>query len=229
MEESRDIVALTEEYVRNEMNELDGSHDFHHIQRVRAMALKIAQIEQGVDLEIVQLAALLHDIDDWKYRKEGAKSQFKVREWLTSQNYDHVKLEKVFEIVEGIGFKSEIGTDSVKMSEMMERLPELAVVQDADRLDAIGAIGIARAFTFGGTRKSPLHNPDVELTTSKMTQDQYMKKSKFGGSTIQHFHDKLFHLKDMMKTDTGKMFAQERHDFMVQYVARFMLEWDANV
>lgn len=224
-----DIVTLTEEYVKHEMAGLDGSHDFHHIQRVKTLALRIAELEGNVDLEIVQLAALLHDIDDWKYKEVGAIELNRADYLLGRQGYDPEKTNKVVKIISLTSYKEELGCDSEMLSQYIKEYPELAVVQDADRLDALGAIGIARAFAFGGTRKSALHNPDIPLNTEKSTQDEYIKRAKSGGSTIQHFYDKLFHLKDMMKTESGKKIAQERHEFMVQFVDRFMEEWSGNM
>lgn len=107
------IVVLTEEYVRNEMNNLDGSHDFYHIQRVKSLALKIASAEGGVDLEIVQLAALLHDIDDWKYRDSATTGLSKTNDWLSAQHYGSIKMDKVLKIIELIGFENELDSGSV--------------------------------------------------------------------------------------------------------------------
>lgn len=105
-------------------------------------------------------------------------------------------------------------------------MPELDIIQDADRLNAIGVIGIARAFAFEGTRKLPLHTSDIPLVTSKTTHDEYVENAKKSRSVIQHFYDKLFHLKDMMKTVAGKQIAQDRHNYMTEFVDRFMQKWN---
>jgi uncharacterized protein len=191
------------------------------------LALKLAKMEGNVDTELVQLGALLHDIADWKYSGSEDEGPRRAREWLVSQNYDSEKTQKVIDIIEGIGFKSELGLTREQAIAKAERLPELAVVQDADRLDAIGAIGIARTFTFGGTRNTPLHDPTVALPDPQLlTKEAYMNRSKSGGSTIQHFYDKLLHLKDMMKTTSGKKLAADRHKYMEVFLEQFLAEWN---
>lgn len=206
---------------------LDGSHDFHHIQRVMNLAETLAKMEGVQDLELVQLGALLHDIADWKYSGSEMAGPEKARSWLLSQQFDKDRTDKVIAIVEGVGFKNELGMTREEAAAKAANNPELAVVQDADRLDALGAIGIARAFTFGGSKNRPLHDPESDITKDSpmLTKDQYVKKNS-NGATLQHFYEKLLHLKDLIKTPSGKKLAEERHHYMEIFVEQFLEEWD---
>lgn len=215
------------EAVEKEMSGLDGSHDFLHIQRVYNLATRLAQMEENVDMELVKLGALLHDIADWKYSGSETAGSEKARAWLLSQNYDASRTQQVVDIIDGIGFKNELGLTKEEAIALAAKNPSLAVVQDADRLDAIGAIGIARAFTFGGSKNRPLHDPHAteNENTQLMTKDGYMKRSN-NGATLQHFYEKLFHLKGMMKTNAGRQIAEERHQYMQTFVGQFLAEWE---
>lgn len=206
---------------------LDGSHDFLHIERVLKLACTIAKMEKVEDLELVQLGALLHDIADWKYSGSETAGPEKAKSWLESQNFDATRTQKVVEIIEGIGFKNELGLSLEEAAQRAANNPALAVVQDADRLDAIGAIGIARAFTFGGSKNRPLHDPScpVPTTLERLTKDQYVKRPS-NGATLQHFYEKLLLLKDLMKTDSGRKLAAERHKYMEVFMEQFLAEWD---
>lgn len=206
---------------------LDGSHDFLHIERVLKLACTIAKMEKVEDLELVQLGALLHDIADWKYSGSETAGPEKAKSWLESQNFDSTRTQKVVEIIEGIGFKNELGLSLEEAAKRAANNPALAVVQDADRLDAIGAIGIARAFTFGGSKLRPLHDPTcpVPSTLERLSKDEYVKRPS-NGATIQHFYEKLLLLKDLMKTESGRKLAAERHKYMEVFLEQFLAEWD---
>lgn len=170
-------------------------------------------------MELVELGALLHDIDDWKYSGSETAGLEKARSWLESQNFAAHRVESVLEIINGVGFKTELGNRN-------KPLPaEAAVVQDADRLDAIGAIGIARAFTYGGKKNRPLYDPSSPLTLALLSKEEYMARSSNQGATLQHFFEKLLHLKDLMKTPSGHKLAEERHNYMVTFVSQFLAEW----
>ncbi|XP_065867214.1 uncharacterized protein [Euphorbia lathyris] len=165
----------------------------------------------------VELAALLHDIDDYKYLRDPSEEKI-VENFLEEEGVDDIKKAKILAIIKGMGFKDEIaGVANGGFS------PEFGVVQDADRLDAIGAIGIARCFTFGGSRNRVLHDPAI-LRRSDISKEQYMKKEE--QTTVNHFHEKLLKLKDLMKTKAGRNRAERRHRFMEEYLKELYEEWD---
>ncbi|KXS12108.1 hypothetical protein M427DRAFT_87710, partial [Gonapodya prolifera JEL478] len=190
------------------------SHDFSHIDRVRRVALDIGKAEEA-DLAIVELAALLHDVKDYKYSGSEEAGPAAVKDFLQRKECPADVVSAVVQIVEGIGFKKSLPTSSSPngtQSKPSAPTPslELAVVQDADRLDAIGAIGIARCFTFGGARHRPiLEHGDGPRNSGTLTADQYSNKSR--RSTVAHFFDKLLLLKDRMNTCQGRRIALERH------------------
>lgn len=167
------------------------------------------------NLEIVDLAALLHDIDDWKYQTEDAPTKRAVQ-FLEAQNVPSEKIARVMAIIDTMGFKEELG------GAQREITVEFGCVQDADRLDAIGAIGIARCFTYGGHKKRALYDPEVP-PTEELSKEVYMQQGR-ESPTINHFYEKLFKLRGMMKTNAGKRIAEERHAFMEQFVAQFYKE-----
>lgn len=218
-----DVVARTEAHVRRELARADGSHDWWHVRRVRETALSLAREEGDCDLLIVELAALLHDVKDWKYSGDENAGANAAREWLMGVGgVGEEATEAVCEIVRGIGFKTELEGGGRAMSK------EFMVVQDADRLDAIGAIGIGRTFCFGGARNSPMHVPDVAPLVD-LTAEQYkaMRDDATRPNTvINHFYEKLFKLKGLMKTEAGRRRAERRHDVMVEFVKQFLAEWD---
>eukprot|EP01112_Ceratiomyxa_fruticulosa_P012176 TRINITY_DN3360_c0_g1_i2.p1 TRINITY_DN3360_c0_g1~~TRINITY_DN3360_c0_g1_i2.p1 ORF type:complete len:222 (-),score=37.11 TRINITY_DN3360_c0_g1_i2:154-819(-) len=218
MESHSPIITKTIQFVKDELANQDGSHDFHHIHRVWATARSLAKSEGVEDIEIVELAALLHDIQDWKYSGSETAGVEAARSWLHSQGYDPLKTEKIAEIIEGVSFKNELARKITSPSR------ELAVVQDADRLDAIGAIGIARTFTYGGAKKRPLYDPEHPYT-EEISKEQYMDQTR-PNPTVNHFYEKLFKLKDMMKTESGRHLAEERHKFMEMFLDQFYAEWD---
>lgn len=197
----------------------EGGHDWFHTNRVYNTAVKIAASEP-VDLLVVQLAALLHDIADSKFHQGDESLGPKMtREFLFSQNVDSVIIEHVVNIVQQMSFKNSFGPGSSFHSR------ELEVVQDADRLDAIGAIGIARCFNYGGFKNRPLYDPHV-APNLEMSKKEY-KAAK--GPSINHFYEKLLLLKDQMNTNTAKQLAIERHQFMELYLDRFYKEWEGEL
>ncbi|HWQ99784.1 MAG TPA: HD domain-containing protein [Candidatus Methylomirabilis sp.] len=207
------VIQQTHDHVRLALEGEGTGHDWWHIERVRALALRIGA-EEGADLFIVELGALLHDIADWKFHDDEHAGPRATREWLSSLNADQAVVDHVCDIVRGISFKG------AGVATNMETL-EGRVVQDADRLDALGAIGIARAFAYGGSKNRPLHDPDV-VPTLHATFDAYRRDQ---GTTINHFYEKLLLLKDRMNTRVGKRLAEERHRYMEEYLERFFREW----
>jgi uncharacterized protein len=193
----------------------EGGHDWFHIERVYRNSLLIAN-EEECDLEVVKLAALLHDIADSKFN-DGDESigPKTARTFLEQQNISQKTINHVVAIIENISFKG--GNFEKKFTSK-----ELEIVQDADRLDAIGAIGIARTFNYGGFKNRQLYNPEI-APQLKMTKEEY-KNSE--APTINHFYEKLLLLKDKMNTKTGKKIAQERHRFMELFLSQFYAEWD---
>ncbi|PKA55035.1 hypothetical protein AXF42_Ash003672 [Apostasia shenzhenica] len=221
MEESRRrrTLKMAEKLVESTMAGRDASHDPPHAFRVRDLALSLAN-EEGLNdgsLEVVELAALLHDVGDYKYNKDFTEDTATVEKFLGEEGVEESKKEKILGIIKGMGFKNEIAM-SAKDSSL-----EFCVVQDADRLDAIGAIGIARCFTYGGNKNRILHDPAV-APRQNLSKEKYMNKDE-KQTTINHFHEKLFKLKDMMKTEAGRRRAGRRHKFMEEFVEEFYEEW----
>lgn len=212
------IVHLTEKMVRERMEGESTGHDWWHVDRVRRLALHIAGAERGADKLVVQLAALMHDISDWKFNggDESAGPRL-AEEWLHSQGADTSTVERVCMAMESVTFRG-IGVSVVPST------LEGKIVQDADRLDAIGAIGIARAFAYGGRAGREIFNPSEKPQLHRSFEEYRKSRS----NTINHFHEKLL-LRDIMNTDTGRKLAQSRHDFMVEYLNRFSMEWDGKL
>ncbi|MBD1365546.1 HD domain-containing protein [Mucilaginibacter sp. ZT4R22] len=208
-----DIIARTTVFVQDTLKNAEGGHDWWHIQRVHTNAKRIAQTEKA-DFLIVELAALLHDIADSKFHNGDEEIGPKTAgDFLNSINVDSAVVEHVQQIIRHMSFKSSFDKATFHS-------PELAVVQDADRLDAIGAIGIARAFTYGGFKGREIYNPEVKPNL-KMSKAEYKNTT---APTINHFYEKLLLLKDKMNTATGKQMAQQRHDFMESYLQQFYTE-----
>jgi len=176
-------------------------------------------------MEIVELAALLHDVRDWKYSGSETAGVEAAKTFLESEEYDLNKIKTIVDIIGGVSFKNELSASTNKM----KLFAELAVVQDADRLDAIGAIGIARTFSYGGKKGTGMYDPEKDRSTMdvmEISKDEYMNKTKNNGSTVDHFYEKLLKLKDMMKTQTGKKMALKRHQFMELYLSQLFAEID---
>lgn len=211
----KEIVDTTIKYVKKELQEAEGGHDWWHIERVWKNSKLIAQNEQ-VNIFIVELAALLHDIADAKFHNGDENiGPEKAKQFLESLSVDNEIIHHVENIIRNISFKGgNFKNDFYSM--------ELAVVQDADRLDAIGAIGIARAFNYGGFKNRAIYNPSI-APDLQMNKDDYKKSN---APTINHFYEKLLLLKDRMNTSTGKKLAEERHRFMEFFLDEFYLEWE---
>lgn len=211
------LILNTVQFVKDTLSDAEGGHDWFHIERVWRNAQLIAKTEQ-VDMLVVELGALLHDIADAKfYDGDENIGPKKARAFLESQSVGEAIIEHVENIIKFISFKSSLDTNTPEFTSK-----ELDVVQDADRLDAIGAIGIARAFNYGGFKNRALYDPSIPPNLN-MDKDTY-KKSK--APSINHFYEKLLLLKDKMNTQTGKTLAQKRHDFMVDYLEQFFDEWE---
>ena len=210
------VLEQTADHVRQLLAGDSSGHDWWHIERVRGMALAIGRGE-GADLYIVELAALLHDIADWKFHGgDDGLGPRRAAEWLSALDVAPAVIEYISEIIRQISFKG------AQVATPMRTL-EGQVVQDADRLDAIGAIGIARAFAYGGHAGRALYDPDI-AAEGHASFEAYKKNS---GPTINHFHEKLLLLKDRMNTPTARRLAEGRHQFIVDYLQRFHAEWNA--
>jgi uncharacterized protein len=211
---SEELINKTIAFVKEQLADAEGGHDWFHIERVYKNALLISKNE-NVDGFVVVLGALLHDIADSKFHNgDETVGPQKAREFLFKHNVDSKVIEHVVNIIENISFKG--GNEAQKFRSL-----ELDVVQDADRLDAIGAIGIARAFNYGGFKNRALYNPDIKPNLN-MSKAEYKTSN---APTINHFYEKLLLLKDKMKTKTGKEIALDRHSYMEQFLKQFYSEW----
>lgn len=213
---SQNIIIKTKGFVENKLKGEGSGHDWWHIVRVYNNALNIAKNEKNVDLTVVELASLLHDISDWKFNDGDHNVGSDIATtWLQGLKVDNDIIHHVAEIIRDISFRGAAELSPMKSLEGM-------IVQDADRLDAIGAIGIARTFAYGGFVKREMYNPEV--LPEKHISFEHYKKSK--GTTINHFYEKLLLLKNRMNTDTGKKLALLRHNFMENYLEEFYKEWN---
>jgi len=209
------IISRTTDFVKHTLKDAEGGHDWFHIQRVFNNAKLIVKTENADDF-IVSLSALLHDIADSKFYNGDESIGPKIAtEFLMAQNIDSVVIEHVVQIIRNISFKG--GNVDRTFSSI-----ELDIVQDADRLDAIGAIGIARCFNYGGFKNREIFNPKIQPKLN-MTKEEYKNSN---APSINHFYEKLLLLKDKMNTKTGRRIATERHQFMEQYLEKFYAEWD---
>ncbi len=212
----KNIINKTIEFVKKELKDAESGHDWFHIERVYNNANLIAKAE-NVDISVVQLAALLHDIADSKFNNGNETiGPQKAKTFLKSINLEADKINHIVKIIANMSFSK-----SLENKELFTSL-ELQVVQDADRLDAIGAIGIARAFNYGGYKNRLMYDPKIAPKLNQ-TKEAY-KKSK--APTINHFYEKLLLLKDKMNTKTGKKIATERHNFMKLFLNQFYNEWN---
>jgi uncharacterized protein len=216
---TEDILKKTITFVKQTLANAEGGHDWFHIERVYKNSMLIAKSEP-VDEFVVALSALLHDIADSKfYNGDESLGPKLAREFLFKQNVDSAIIEHVVQIIKNISFKSGLeGKQKFKSA-------ELDVVQDADRLDAIGAIGIARTFNYGGFKNRAIYNPEIPPNLN-MTKEAYKAST---APTINHFYEKLLLLKDKMNTKTGKSLAVKRHEFMQAYLQQFYAEWNGKV
>lgn len=207
------ILAGAEALAREVLADDSSGHDWSHIERVRRLARTIAQ-EEGADIFVCELAALLHDIADEKIAGDELAGLARVRTWLQDNGAPHAAIERVMTIIETMSFA---GGDRPAMTTL-----EGQVVQDADRLDAIGAVGIARAFAYGATRGREMHNPNIPPRAA-MSREEYRAKA---APTINHFYEKLLLLKDRLNTARARQLAEARHRFMLDYLDQFYAEWD---
>jgi len=211
------IISKTKEYVENKLGGEGTGHDWWHTLRVYNTSIYIGE-KENANLLVVELAALLHDVADWKFNDGNSDIGPQLsRDLLESLGVDNDIINKVTTIIETMSFKG--GTTNSKQETI-----EGKVVQDADRLDAIGAIGIARAFAYGGYKERELYNPNIKPQKYK-DFEQYKKNI---GTTINHFYEKLLLLKDLMNTHSGKFMALERHEIMLKYLNQFFEEWNLN-
>jgi uncharacterized protein len=214
-------ITKTAEFVQKKFAGESSGHDWWHIYRVWRLSKHIANEEKGADLLVVELAALLHDIADWKFHGGDVEAGPKAaKQWLESINLDTKRLNHIEDIVRNTSFKG--GTNKQSMATI-----EGKIVQDADRLDAIGAIGIARTFAFGGHFGRPMHDPAAK--SQNYSSFDSFKKNLTEGSTINHFYEKLLLLKDKMNTKTAKKIALSRHKYMEQFLEEFYEEWDGKL
>jgi uncharacterized protein len=213
-----DLINKTILFVKEKLANAEGGHDWFHIERVYKNALLIAK-DENCDETVVKLGALLHDIADSKFHDGDETVGPRVaREFLEKEGVSEDTITHVIQIINNISFK---GGNNEKVFSSIE----LDIVQDADRLDAIGAIGIARAFNYGGFKNRAMHNPEIAPQLS-MTKEEY-KNSQ--APTINHFYEKLLLLKDKMNTESGKQIAKKRHDYMQGFLAQFYAEWDGEL
>ncbi|MET3684346.1 uncharacterized protein ABID56_002473 [Alkalibacillus flavidus] len=212
MEDEKEIIRRTEQMVKEKLESEGSGHDWWHIVRVVHNAQHISKTET-VDAWVVTMGALLHDVIDDKVVVDPDLERANLESWLENQGVSQYHIDQILAIIDTISFKHGF-----------EALPSLEaeVVQDADRLDAIGAVGIARCFTYSGSKGSPIHDPNL-FPRESMTPDQYRRGDS---SAINHFYEKLLTLKDKMNTEEGYRIACERHQFMEQYLQQFFAEWD---
>ncbi|GAA0451773.1 HD domain-containing protein [Alkalibacillus silvisoli] len=206
------IINITKQFVKEKLEREGTGHDWWHISRVVEMTRRIARIECA-DLFVCTMAALLHDLADEKVVMDEAKGLSEIQDWLSEQPVTEHEQQQILTIIQTISYKH--GQQSLATK-------EAKVVQDADRLDAIGAIGIARCFAFAGSKGNLIHNPEEEAELN-MTQERYRSKQ---GTAINHFYEKLLNLKSLMNTSEGYRIAQQRHQFMNQFLEQFYGEWE---
>ncbi|MEP3088903.1 MAG: HD domain-containing protein [Nonlabens ulvanivorans] len=210
------IILSTINFVKEQLSNAEGGHHWFHIERVWKNAKLIAASEENADLFIIELGALLHDIADSKFHDgDDTIGPQVARKFLEEQNLSEDVILHVENIIKYISFKG--GHQEQKF-----KSKELDIIQDADRLDALGAIGIARTFNYGGFKNRTIYNPDIKPDLN-MTVEQYKKST---APTLNHFYEKLLLLKDRMNTSTGKQLAQERHDYMEGFLNQFYAEWN---
>lgn len=216
--QEQEIIQQTIDFVKKTLAGAEAGHDWFHIERVYKTALTINESAQA-DTLIVSLAALLHDIADSKFNNGDEEIGPRIAaEFMESLNLAPEIILHVKQIILNMSYKASLGTVTFHSN-------ELEVVQDADRLDAIGAIGIARAFTYGGFKNRVLYDPAIP-PVENMSKEAYKNTT---APTINHFYEKLLLLKDLMRTEKGKAMAQQRHDFMLQYLEQFYKEWEGKL
>jgi uncharacterized protein len=207
------VITNAEQFVRIKLARDFSGHDWWHIDRVRNNAVSIAQ-KENADVFLCELTALLHDLTDEKLVSDVREAEQQLNSWLVDQGLPQPYVDQVLEIISTMSFKGGSGPAMTTL--------EGQIVQDADRLDAIGAVGISRVFAYSGAKGRPIHDPTVK-PREVMTKDEY----RSGNDTaINHFYEKLLKLKSLMNTEIGKQMAEQRHAFMEQYLQQFYSEWD---
>jgi uncharacterized protein len=208
------VVKATEEFVKKQMGDDSTGHDWFHVDRVRSISLLIAERELVGDRFIIEMAALLHDIPDEKLNRNAQVGQNKLRNLFEEIQLSTDLSLKIMEVINSISFR---GGEKKSLPSW-----EAKIVQDADRLDALGAIGIARTFAYGGKKGQPIYHPEY-MVREQMTLEEYRNGKS---SSIHHFYEKLLLLKDLLNTDTAKKMAEDRHRFMEEFLKQFYLEWN---
>lgn len=210
---NKTIISDALEFVKNTFHDDYSGHDYFHTLRVYKMATRIAE-QENADLVVVQLAAILHDVDDIKLSPETYANKDRAVDFLRKHSISEAMIKKICNIISDVSFR---GTDSTTPETI-----EGKCVQDADRLDAMGAIGIARAFAYGGNHNRIIYNPEIKPILN-MDADKYQSHIS---TTINHFYEKLFQLKELMNTDTAIRIAEQRENYMKIYISEFLDEWD---
>ncbi len=215
----KEVVSKTKDFAKNKLYGEGTGHDWWHVLRVWQLAERIGK-EEGADLFIVEVSSLLHDIADWKFQKGADDSigAMVAKEWLESLGVNNEEISQVCEIIKNVSYKGAGVEDKL-------RTIEGKVVQDADRLDAIGAVGIARCFAYGGSKGRAIYDPSVNPTE----HDSFEEYKNNNSPSINHFYEKLLQLKERMNTATGRKMAEERHKFMELYLERFYGEWEGKL
>lgn len=208
------MIDNTKTFVKDKLFGEGSGHDWFHIERVYNMAKYIGEME-GADSFVIEMTALLHDIDDWKFSDSNETETTVTEEFLRSIGVDCEDVDKIISIIKTMSYKGGVEDSSQGTIEGM-------VVQDADRLDAIGAIGIARTFAYGGSKNRIMYDPDVRPMDFKSLDEVKCDNNH----TVNHFYEKLLKLKDLMNTDTAKVIAKRRHKFMEDYLNEFYYEWE---
>ena len=208
------MIEKTKEFVKNKLYGEGSGHDWFHIERVYNLAKYIAQ-KENANFFIVEMTALLHDIDDWKFSKSNDSNTTVTEKFLKSIEVDEESIKSIIRIIRTMSYKGGV-VDST------QHTLEGKIVQDADRLDAIGAIGIARTFAYGGHKNRPIYDPSIKPMDFKDLNE--VKNAE--NHTINHFYEKLLKLKDLMNTDTAKEIAEKRHKFMEDFLKEFYNEWN---
>lgn len=212
-DQQQSVIVAVQSYVAQKLAHDFSGHDIAHIERVVSLAQTILINESNADAFIVILSAYLHDVIDEKVVADVNQAVSELRDYLFSLNLTQIQINQIFDIIENMSYRKNLS--SVKKLSL-----EGQIVQDADRLDAIGAIGIGRTFYYGGNRHNIMYNPAISPRT-QLNEDNYKQPN----TVINHFYEKLFLLKDMLNTTTAKQLAKQRHEFMLQFVNQFEKEW----
>ena len=210
----QEILLKTIDYIKKEFSDDSSGHDWWHIYRVWKNAIAICKHENA-NTFVVELAALLHDLDDWKFNQSEDETPHRAKAWMEQCEVDPHVNQQVCEIIINVSYKG------AQVENKMKSL-EGFIVQDADRLDAIGAIGIGRAFAYGGYKNRPMYDPESPNQMHASFEEYKNSKS----ATVNHFYEKLLLLKDMMNTATAQKIAQQRHEVMLRFLDQFINEWE---